>query len=246
MRMHIQRCLWSVLLSLAVAGLAPALWAEEKKWSDTAELSFVQTSGNTDVTSFAAKNLLEYRHSDEWAFSWKAAGLFAKTDDEKSAERYETDLRADYTASQRHYYFGLAGWKQDKFAGLDQRFFAGPGIGYLIIARDRHVLSAELGAQYAKEDYTDGTRSEFIEGRAYGKYEYRFSDTVIFSEELEYLHNFKDSAQYSIISITAMQTKLTDLFALRVAYEIRYHNRPTPEELKNTDTVLTVSLVVTF
>lgn len=244
MTTHSRRWLYSVLFCLAIGGWESALGAEEKKWSDTAELSFVQTGGNTDVTSFAAKNLLRYRPSDAWAFGWKAAALYSRTDGDKSAERYETDLRADYSASQRLYYYGMAGWMQDTFAGLDGRYFAGPGVGYLILTGDRHRLATELGAQYAKERYTDGTQSDFLEGRAYGKYEFQFNEAATFSQALEYLHNFKHSEQYNLISTTGLQAQLSERLALKVTYEIRYDNRPTPADLKKTDTLLSVALVL--
>ncbi|MCJ8501536.1 DUF481 domain-containing protein [Desulfatitalea alkaliphila] len=228
-----------------VVGRAPAAWSEEQpRWQDTAELSFVQTGGNTDVTTIAAKNLLQYRLSDNWAMQWKAAALHAESDGEKTAERYETDLRTDYKGGERIYYYGLAGWVQDTFAGLDQRIYGGPGIGYRFLIGPRHQLVGELGAYYAREKYTDGSADDLMEGRAYGKYQFKFSETVQFSQDLEYLHNFKDSAAYKLISVSALQSKLNEWLAVRVAYELRYDNRPTPADLKNSDSLLTVSLVL--
>lgn len=108
--MTLFRAVAGVLVIMAiVVGRAPAAWSEEQpRWQDTAELSFVQTGGNTDVTTIAAKNLLQYRLSDNWAMQWKTAALHAESDGEKTAERYETDLRTDYKGGERICCDGLA------------------------------------------------------------------------------------------------------------------------------------------
>jgi putative salt-induced outer membrane protein YdiY len=41
-------------------------------------------------------------------------------------------------------------------------------------------------------------------------------------------------------------TALAGNFALKTSYEVRYQNRPIPEDLDETDTILTVALVVNF
>jgi putative salt-induced outer membrane protein len=233
-------------LCVAMLLASTTLWAQEKSWSDKAEVSFVQTGGNTDVVSFRLKNLLKYSYSEQWSFKWRANALFAKSDGEKSAERYDTELRADYALSPHAYFYGQSGWAQDKFAGLDQRLFGGPGFGYVFLPGIRHVVGVELGGQFAKEGYTDGTYSDFVEGRAFCGYAFLFNDSVTFSQEVEYLHNFGTSGQFNMIAVTAVRTRLTDRFSLRMAYEIRYDNQPTPEELKKTDTLLSVSLVINF
>jgi putative salt-induced outer membrane protein len=233
-------------LGVAMLLVSTTVWAQEKGWSDKAEVSFVQTGGNTDVVSFKLKNLLKYNYSEQWSFQWRANVLFAKSNSEKSAERYDTEVRADYALSPHAYFYGQSGWAQDTFAGLDHRFFGGPGFGYVFLPGLRHVIGVELGGQFAKEDYTDGTDSDFMEGRVFCGYAFLFNDAVTFSQEVEYLHNFRTSGQFKVIAVTAIKTRLTDRFALRVAYEIRYDNQPTPEELKKTDTLLSASLVINF
>ena len=49
---------------LVVFAMTTGGYAEEKKWSDEAELSFVDTGGNTDVTTLSAKNLLKYKFTE--------------------------------------------------------------------------------------------------------------------------------------------------------------------------------------
>jgi putative salt-induced outer membrane protein len=219
-------------------------WAEEKRLSNEGELSFVQTGGNTDVTTFAAKNKLGYDFSGPFSVLWKAALLYGKDAGEKNAERYGTDGRVEYTISDKTYFYGQAGWLQDKFAGLDNRYFGGPGAGIQIFAGQKHSLSTELGANYAMEEYTDNTDNEFMEGRGFAKYQYRFNEKVTFTQQLEYLQNFKEQDKYKTFSISDLTTDINDHFSLKIAYEVRYDNQPTPETLDNVDSLLSVALVV--
>jgi putative salt-induced outer membrane protein len=82
---------------------------EEKRWSDEAELSFVNTGGNTDVMTLSAKNNLKYKFTDKLAGSWAIEALYGETDGEKNAERYFTELRLDYLFTERFYTFGMGG-----------------------------------------------------------------------------------------------------------------------------------------
>jgi putative salt-induced outer membrane protein len=218
--------------------------AEEKKLEDTAELSYVQTSGNTDIVTFSGKNKLVYHFLERWAGTWNVGALFSEVDGEDTAERYYTDLRLDFKATEHLFYYGLGGWLRDEFAGFENRYFGGLGAGYHFLTGDKHFLSAEAGLNYASEEYIDGTEEDFYEGRIFGNYTYALNPKTKFSQDLEYLDNFDDSAKYKIKSVSSVTTMLTDQFSLKLAYEIFYNNEPTPDTLETTDTIFSAALVV--
>ncbi len=219
---------------------------QEKKWEDSAELSYVQTGGNTDVMTFSGNNTLKYNFSEKWASTWKLGALYGETDGENNAERYYTDIQTDYNASDTLFYYLKAGWLKDKFAGIDSRVYLGPGAGYKFLKGDRQFLSAEAGLNYATESYTDDTDSDFLEGRVLGKYEFVFNSKTKFTQTAEYLHNFDNSEKYRINTLTGLVTQLTDMFSLKISYEIKFQNEPSPETLDQTDTLFSVALVVNF
>jgi len=224
-----------------------ATFAQEKQWEDSAELSYVQTGGNTDIMTFSGNNTLKYRFSDKWAGTWKLGALYGETDGVNNAERYFTDLRVDYGASaDKLYYYAMGGWLKDKFAGIDNRINVGPGAGYKFLNGDRHYLSTEAGLSYATETYTDDTDNDFLEGRVLGKYEFVFNPKTKLTQTAEYLYNFDDSEKYRINTITGLTTQLTDMFSLKISYEINFQNQPTPETLDQTDSLFSVALVVNF
>lgn len=233
----------SIALIFAVSG---TVQAQEKKWEDAAELSYVQTGGNTDVLTFSGNNSLKYGFSEKLSGTWDVGLLYGKTDGEKNAERYFTDLRMDYHTSDTLYLYALGGWLQDEFAGIDKRIYLGPGAGLKILTGDRHFFSTEAGLDYAKENYVDGSDSSFLEGRLLGEYEYVLNPKTKFTQSAEYLHNFDDAEKFRINTVTGLTTQLTDLFSLKVSYEMNYQNEPSPKTLKNTDTLFSVALVVNF
>jgi len=229
-----------------VFAIATGVCAQEEKWSDQAELSFVDTGGNTDVTSLSAKNLLKYKFSDELQAAWKLGALYGQNDGEKNAESYFSNLRLDYLFTEHLYSFINAGWSKDKFAGFDSRYYVGPGTGYKFLAGPKHFLLAEVGLNYVNEQYIDDTDKEYLGGRAFAEYEYAFMDKNKFSQSMEYLHDFDDSENYNVNSETALISALSDYLSLKTSYSVKYDNKPVPSTLKDTDTILSVTLVVNF
>lgn len=94
---------------------------EEKRFTNETDLSLVNTTGNTDTLSLSGKNEMAYKFTEKWTGSWVVGALYAERDGDKEAERYFTDLRADYAIDERWYAYGLSSWLKDEFAGFDQR-----------------------------------------------------------------------------------------------------------------------------
>jgi putative salt-induced outer membrane protein len=229
---------------LIVLVFAPGSRAEEKKWSDEAELSFVDTGGNTDVTTLSAKNLLKYKFTNRLRGAWKLGALYGESDGEKNAESYFTELRLDYLLTERFYSYAAAGWMQDEFAGFDSQYYLGPGVGYEFLTGPRHYLAGEAGLNYVWEEYTDNTDKDYLGARAFAKYEYAFTEKNRLSQSVEFLYDFDDSENYDVNSETAVTSALSDYLSLKASYVIKYDNQPVPKTLDDTDTVLAVTLVI--
>ncbi len=235
--------LFFLLLMLAVVTVDAA----EKKWNDEGELSSVNTGGNTNVSTFSARNLLKYKFSENVEGSWKASVLSSKSEGVKSAERYASELRGDYLISERLYAGVIAGWLKDKFAGIDAIYSVGPVVGYKIYAGPKHFLVTEAGLDYVTEEYTNNTDSDYLRGRAFVAYEFHFTEINRFSQAVEYLHDLDNGDNYNVNSVSALVTVLSQNFSLKSSYEVKYDNEPVGARLnKKTDTILGVSLLVNF
>ncbi len=239
-----------IIIAFIFSSTGFALAEDGKKWKDEAQLAYVKTGGNTEVTLLSAKNLLTYQATEKIKLDWSALARFAETevdgDTEKSAERYATELRLEYAISERFYTAVYGGWLRDKFTGIDDRYYIGPAVGYKFLIGPKHFLSAEAGVDYTSEDYTDNTSDDYMRGRAFGEYAFAFTDKTRFSQSLEYLHAFDNSSNYNVNSETALITALGDKLSLKTSYTIHYDNDPVPKDLDDTDTILAVTIIVNF
>lgn len=238
----------NMLMLFFLVALLPisTVHAEGKKWKDDGELSLVKTGGNTEVSTFSAKNVLKYKFSEKTEGTWKVAALNSKSAGVRSAENYMSELRGDYLLSEQVFVGLTVGWLKDKFAGIDARYYAGPIAGYKVLLGPKHFLKTEAGLDYVNEEYTDNTDSDFLRGRAFGEYEHHFTKVNKFLQSVEYLYDFDNADNYNVNSATALVTVLSENFSFKTSYIVKYDNEPTPASLDRTDTVLGVSVLVSF
>lgn len=234
------------LLSLSII---TAVYAEEaqddRKWGTKAEFSFVDTGGNTEVTTLSLRNTLKYKFNEETFGTWGLGALYGKSDGVRNAERYFTEFRLDHLYTERLYSFANAGWYKDKFKGIDARYYMGSGAGYKFITGPKHFLTGEAGLTYTVEDYTDGTDKNYLGGRLFGLYEYLFNANNKFFQSLELLEDFDDTDDWLLNSETGVISALNGYLSLRMSYVINYDNVPV-EGSEHTDTVLGVTLVARY
>jgi len=177
---------------------------------------------------------------------WKAEALYGKTYGVKTAERYSSELRLEYLFTDRLYSFATAGWSQDEFAGIDSRYYMGPGLGYKFLIGPKHFFLSELSINYVHEEYTIDADEDYMMGRSFTKYEYAFTEKNRFSQSVEFLYDFEDGDNYIVISETALISALSDYLSLKTSYVVKRDNEPVPDTLEETDTTLSVTLVVNF
>lgn len=233
------------LLLLVFLFLTGTVATAENNWSDEAELSFVDTGGNTEVTTLAAKNLLKIPFSERFFGSWKLQALYGKSDGIKNAESYSTELRGDYAWTARVYHFVSAGWLQDEFSGIDNRYIYGVGSGYKLLDGPKHLLIGEAGLTYTAEDHTDGSNSDYLGGRLFGQYDYKFTDANKFTQSVEFFPDFDDTKNWLLNSETALIAALNSHFSMKTSFLLKYDNQPT-QGLDKTDRIVSVALVANF
>jgi putative salt-induced outer membrane protein len=241
--MKVRKHLLVLLIFLVLGSDAFAL---EKKWSDAGEISFVDTGGNSNLTTLSAKNLVKYRFSEKVEGSWKIGALYGTSDNVTNSENYMTELRADYLFTNQLYAALIAGWLKNTFAGIDARYYVGPSVGYKFLTGPRHSLKSEASLNYTREEYTDNTHGEYLSGKVFALYEYSFSDKNKFSQSVEYIYDFSNAANYNMNSVTAIISALSDNLSLKSSYEVKYDNEPVPSTLDKTDTILGLTLLINY
>jgi len=237
----------TLIVFFIVFAVTTGLYGEEKnRWNDQAELSYVDTGGNTEVKAFSAKNFLKYKFTDKLEGVWKAKAIYGESDGEREAEKYSSELRLNYLFTKRFYAALITGWRKDNFAGIDSEYTIGPAMGCKLLVGPKHFLLSEAGVNYVNQEYTNGDEDEHLGGRAFAKYEYAFTKKNRFSQSVEYLHDFEDNSDYDVNSETAIISALNDSLSLKASYLVEYRHKPVPSTLDDTDTTLTVALVINF
>lgn len=159
----------STLALLLFSGLLATAAAADKPWSNTADLGFVMTDGNSKTENLSLGNTftrtweklqLTLMAKAVRAESTKRTVSYDAPNDvivvgettEKSAETYELGAKFKGQLVGQFQWYTNLGWFQDKLAGVDQRLTAGAGFGYPLLKTDAQSLDSEAGF-----DFTDQT-----------------------------------------------------------------------------------------
>ena len=194
----------------------------------TADLSYVNTAGNSDVQTLTGTEKVEHR-AGKWLFAQDAAAVWGTDDGVENAGRYYAGLRADYEVVKRLSVYGLATWRRNTFAAISRQFDEGVGLAYHALIPNPHQLDLEVGAGLSQRRTTDGTQDEFSTGRLGALYRYYFKEKTYFEANGIYLANFEASDDYEYDAKAALVAPLSGILALKLGYNYHYRNAPPPD-----------------
>ena len=207
------------------------------------ELSYVQTSGNSNTSTFSTKVEASTALSDKSNFRAKGNILYSENDNDSSANKYDIELDYNYMLSEKIYsYFGV-NYLKDQFSDYDYRLNAGPGLGYKLLDDKEQTIDLQGGLDYALDQYSDGIKDEYVASRAEVNYRYKINENLKFKQMFNYLVSLEDNNKYFMASDTSLGVKMTDNLSLGVSYRIDYVNQTTKEKA---DKKLLTSLIVDF
>lgn len=212
-------------------------------WTAEVAAGLILTSGNTDTDSFTGKfDIVNERAF--WRHTGKAETYTSKTDGDKTAERWLASGKSDYLINGGpNYLFGMVMYEDDSFSGYDYQASETIGYGRKVIERPDMKLDLEIGAgaRQRKETLTGETESDAIV-RGAAKFEWLMRESVTFSEEL----SVEAGEEATItISTTSLTSQLVGNLAAKFSFRLR-HVSDVPDDVKNTDTETTATLVYKF
>jgi putative salt-induced outer membrane protein YdiY len=76
-------------------------------------------------------------------------------------------------------------------------------------------------------------------------WEWRLGANSKFTERFVFHPNFDDSADWRLMSMTAIESSINSWLALRFGFDLRYRNQPI-DDADSTDTTSTASVVINF
>jgi len=272
-----RRSLWkprTITLALLLSCLfATTLWAEDETgWSDTAELGYIVTSGNSESSTLGFKNTAARKWTNA-LFTLNAGGIRVETTTktrvelspgvvqetetaEKTAENYYLNGRYDRNITDRLFWYAGAGWDRNRFAGIDNRYTVEGGTGNVWYDEEGLKFRTLYGLTYTdQEDIIPNPASDdtFAGGRFSWDYLNKLGGNTTYVNIFVVDLNLDESDDWRGNMINSLAVAMNERLALKVSLQILYDNMPslivvgtTPVELDETDTIFTASLVVNF
>jgi putative salt-induced outer membrane protein YdiY len=246
-----------------------------------ADLSYVLTSGNSSSSSLGFKGDLT-RRFEKHSIGFAAGGIRASSspdsryavgtpgdfelqipDSEPTAEAYYGRARYDYKVSDRLFYTLGGGWERNRFSGIENRWVADTGLGYVFVNNDRTSFRSAIGITYTDEQYTvpDGADGSFVGARIGWDFSQTLGSTTTFTHTLIGDQSLEDGAQRRFDAQFGVRVAMSSRLGLKVNWRVLYNNLPPSTEVplytpggidtglsvlvpyKKTDQGLSVSLV---
>lgn len=213
-------------------------------WHFTGNLGYVQTSGNTKLSTINVGNKLTFRPNHTWLFTETAAFIYGYNDSTETANQSIGALRGDYFLNPRLSLFALAGYERNPFAGLDRRTEESVGLSWFAMKQPKNELQVDIGAGLNQQTNL-GVSSDFTVARLAPRFKHNFTDKAYLEESVEMQENLDDTGDLRTMSLTQLVAPITTGIAIRFGYLMRYDAEPVPG-FKKLDTTFTSGLQLTF
>jgi putative salt-induced outer membrane protein len=241
-----------VLLALPLLG-AGLLEAQDqpKPVNFTGELGFVNTAGNTHLTTVNVGDKFTVK-TGKVLLTQTFALVYGKNDGVETANSRVVRLRADLSVAAKLSSYGFVSYERNRFAGISYRTDEGVGISLAAIRSPRQELDLEAGVGLVQQHLfpdpaLDATISEnFVSGRAAGRYKVMLGKASYAQQTLEFLPNLQTSSHYRINSETALVAPISSHFGLKLGYLIKFDHAPPSASIAKTDRQLTMGVQVTY
>lgn len=246
------------LAAFAALIIVPATLAEQSAgaWKDTAEFSYVVTSGNSESSTLGFKNTLS-REWDASKVTFKAGGIRVETttvadfavgtptsfvvpeNKATTAENYFLNGRYDRKLSERFFWYTGLGWDRNRFAGIDSRWIGEAGVGN--IWRDDDVVKFKTNYAATFTDQSDvfptqGISDTFAGIRAAWEYWHKFGENTEYVNTLVVDENLDETDDYRADMVNSLSVAMNKRLALKISLQILYDNVPAFDNYPLVDT----------
>lgn len=232
---------WRILVAtLAILPVAARAQDKPKPRELTADVGYVSTSGNTDVSAFNVGEKLILR-GGRWEHKQAFGSVYASQDGQQTSNLLFANWRSDWKFSPVFALFGYAGFDRNQFAGIARRFEESAGLSAKLLARERDEWSVELGLGLTQQTPVDSSTVTFTSARSATVFKHSFSKSAYFQQGIEFLPNLETSSDYRVNTESALVAPLSAHIAMKVSYVVRFDNLPEAGRSKG-DRILTSGL----
>ncbi len=235
---------------LAFALLIPVLPAAAQDPVPTAitkvtfDLGYVQTSGNTQVTTMNVGEKLT-REKGRFTLTQAFAFVYGEQRDTVNANNLRTTVRGDYKIDKLFAFFIGGGFDRNVFAGIEKRFEEILGVQYLALAKTRDTIRVEGGGSMTQQLSVGGGQQNFPSARAAGSWRHAFTPAAYFQQNLEFIPNLEEHDDWRLNTESSLIAPVSARIGLKLSYVIRYDNLP-EVGFTETDKLFTTGVQITF
>src|SRR5690606_11071370 len=183
---------------------SPPAEKQVEPWSGKAALGYLATSGNTDSSSLNSGFAIAYT-TGRWEHSLEASAIKSSENDATSAEAYAVGWKTEFNMTERDFLFGRVNWRKDRFSSYEQQLSESVGYGRRLNDTGVHFPNVDLRAGARQADRVDATAEEYFIVRGGINYQWKFSETAAFTQDIH-----ADSGPENVYteSVSAIKTKL--------------------------------------
>jgi putative salt-induced outer membrane protein YdiY len=236
---------------LLLVAAAPVLAQDSTQSSPSSvklslDLGLVNAAGNTRLTSFNLGDNLEFKTSG-WKFIQTATVVYGRSGDSTTAEQYKFGGRADHTLFFVIHGFVGGTYERNTFAGIERRLEGYAGLGVVLLDVPTDALGLDLGSALNRKASSIPTLPDvnFASLKIATNYRHYFNKTAYFSEVAEILPGLDGSGNMLVNSETILVAPVSDGFALKMSYLVKYDKLPEPG-FQTTDRLLSSGVQITF
>ena len=217
----------SILAALLVAAapLAAQLPADSLGWRFVGTLGYVQTSGNTSLSTINVGDKLYHRASRQWLFSQNATYVRGKSGGTLSANQFTAGLRADYSINEFLAAFANGQYEANPFAGLSNRTQELVGLSWRAVTRPRTSVTLDLGVGQTQER-SGRVDASFAIARFAPTYRYTFRENAYFEEAVEMVENLKETGDLRTRAQTTLVAPLSKKIGIGLGLLLIYDAQP--------------------
>ncbi len=210
-------------------------------WTGRVEVGGGISTGNTVDQRFTGLVDIE-KKTPTWEHDLNMTVDLKSEDGETTTARYFLAVSSRRKLTRRLYAVGVLWGESDRFAGYNYRFSEGVGLGYRFIDTPGLQLKAEAGPAIRQAAYISNDYQNTVAARLAGYLGWRLGSNLEFTQSLITYLEDKNS---TLLSSTALTTKLQGNISAKASYEVRNEADP-PQGRKKTDTTSRVTLVFGF
>lgn len=210
----------------------------------TTDFGFVQTSGNTQVTTMNVGERFTHERG-RFTLSQTFALVYGKQRDTLNTNNLRTSLRGDYKIDKVFAFFLGAGYDRNRFAGIERRFEEQIGLQARVLAARADTIRVEGGGSVTQQIAVNGGQENFPSARGALAWRHAFTRSSYFNQNVEYVPNLTENTDWRLNTESSLIAPLSSRLGLKLSYVVRYDNLPEPG-FERLDKLFTTGIQLTF